>query len=73
MNKNKFTIRELAQVIEQMVAAFPAVQWGPLYYRQLEKDKSDALKNNKGNFEAMTGLSSAGTWKARTRVVDQEY
>ena len=29
--KIRFTIRELAQVIGQLVAAFPAVQWGPLF------------------------------------------
>lgn len=60
LKKKRFTVRELAQVIGQMVAAFPAVQWGPLYYRQLEKDKSEALKCNEGNFEALITLSDAG-------------
>ena len=31
-----------------MVAAFPAVLWGQLFYRKLEKQKSEALKENKG-------------------------
>ena len=55
--KKKTTIRQLAQVIGQIVAAFPAVLWGPLFYRDLEKNKSEALKKNKGNVEAWTCLS----------------
>jgi len=35
--KQSFSIRELAQVIGQLVAAFPAVFWGPLFYRDLGK------------------------------------
>ena len=41
--KKRFTIRELAQVIGQIVAAFPAAVWGPLFFRQLEKAKCTAL------------------------------
>ena len=51
------TIRQLAQTIGQMVAAFPAVLWGPLFYRELEKEKAQAVKKNKGNFEASMSLS----------------
>ena len=29
--KQKITIRELAQVIGQLVATFPVVLWGPLF------------------------------------------
>ena len=32
-SKAKCTITELAQVIGQLVAVFPAVEWGPLFYR----------------------------------------
>lgn len=59
--KKKFTIRELAQLIGQMVAAFPAVEWGPLYYRRLDKDKSEGLKNKKGDFDAVISLSQEAT------------
>lgn len=55
--KTRFSIRELAQVIGKLVVSFPGVLWGPLYYRQLEKVKSDALKKNKGDFDALTVLS----------------
>ena len=38
------TIREVAEVIGKMVGNFPGVQLGPLYYRQLESDKIEALR-----------------------------
>jgi len=55
--KQSFSIRELAQVIGQLVAAFPAVFWGPLFYRDLEKLKISALKVHKGEFEGITRLN----------------
>jgi hypothetical protein len=58
LNVKKWTIRELAQVIGQLIACFPGVLWGPLYYRKLEEEKKLALTKNKGNFDAvMTFLS----------------
>ncbi|XP_028404044.1 uncharacterized protein LOC114526666 [Dendronephthya gigantea] len=45
-------IREVAKVIGKIVASFPGVMYGPLYYRYLERDKSQALKSEKGNFDA---------------------
>ena len=33
-----------------MVSSFPGVMFGPLYFRQLERDKTEALKCNKGVF-----------------------
>lgn len=49
---NRASIRQVAQVIGLMVAAFPAVEYGKLHYRSLEMEKSSALKRNRGNFEA---------------------
>ena len=40
-----------------MVARFPELMYGPLYYRQLEIEKVAALKQNQGNFEASMILS----------------
>lgn len=40
-----------------MVASFPGVMYGPLYYRQLEIEKVAALKQSRGNFEATMNLS----------------
>jgi len=51
------TIRFLAKAIGIFVSSFPAVKFGPLHYRNLEKEKTIALKQNKGNFEATLELS----------------
>jgi hypothetical protein len=53
------TIRWVAKVIGRIVASFPGVMYGPLYYRALEHDKSLALKKAKGNFDATMSLSQA--------------
>ena len=37
------TIQDLAEVIGVLVANFPGVEFGPLHYRNLEKDKVQAL------------------------------
>lgn len=36
---DKIKIRCVAQIIGHMVSSFPAVQYGPLYYRKLDKEK----------------------------------
>lgn len=48
---SKVKIRSVAQVIGHMVASFPAVKYGPLYYRMLGGDKTTAVYvvNNMGN------------------------
>ena len=51
------TIWDVAQVIGLLVAAFPAVPHGQLYYRQLELDKSQALAVNSGDFDRPMHLS----------------
>ena len=51
------TIRSVAQIVGSMVAAFAGVQFGPLYYRQLEIDRANALKMNRGNYETHMELS----------------
>ena len=56
----KLTIRELAQLIGVLVSSFPGVQYGPLHYRSLEIVKTKALTLNKGNFDAMLTINSAG-------------
>ena len=52
------TIRQVAQLIGTLVSCFPGMEYGPLYYRHLETEKSLALKQNLGNFEARMNLSS---------------
>ena len=39
------------------MSIFPGVIHGPLFYRNLENDKTNALRQNKGNYEAPIRLS----------------
>nr|XP_054765543.1 uncharacterized protein LOC129272418 [Lytechinus pictus] len=55
LTQPKPTIRHVAHVIGNIISTFPAVQHGPLFYRNMEKEKIEALKKNKG---IMTGLWS---------------
>lgn len=57
LNTPSPTIRAVSEVIGLMVASFPGVMYGPLYYRQLEIEKVAALKQSRGNFEATMNLS----------------
>ena len=45
------TIRNVSKVIGMVVAAFPGVQYGPLHYRSLERQKTRALQENQGNYD----------------------
>lgn len=57
LKQKKLTIREVAQLIGKMVSTFPGNPYGPLYYRNLENGKIDALKCNKGDYDAFMELS----------------
>ena len=59
LTKETHRIKTVASVIGKLVAAFPAVQYGPLYYRTLEKEKTIALRNNGGHFDRKMQLSWA--------------
>ncbi|KAK2564155.1 hypothetical protein P5673_012393 [Acropora cervicornis] len=52
------TAGEVASVIGLLVSCFPAVTYGPLHYTQLEKEKSQAIKDSNGNYEAFMSLST---------------
>ena len=52
------SIREVASVMGKIVSSFPGVMHGALYYRRLEKDKSQALLRSKGDFDDSMSLSS---------------
>ena len=52
------TISEVAEGIGIIVSNFPGVQFGPLYYRSLERDKTNALIQSKGNYNARMQLSA---------------
>ena len=52
------SIRDVARVIGKIVSSLSGTSYGPLYYRALDRDKTHALKLNKGNFDAQMILSS---------------
>ena len=58
LGKYKISLRELARILGNIVASFPAVAYGPLFYRHLEREKITGLKYHKGNFEEKNRLSA---------------
>ena len=60
MNNTTITIRSLASLIGNFTAAFPAIPLGKFYYRNLERIKTRALINSKGDFDAKTEISKEG-------------
>ena len=56
-NKPKPSIQNVASVVGKIVAIFPGAQYGPLHYRELEKDKSNALRLSRGDYNANMQLS----------------
>jgi hypothetical protein len=50
-------IRLVARLIGHMVSCLPGVEFGELFYRQFEIEKSIALKSAKGNFDGYMTLS----------------
>ena len=52
----RITIRELACLIGQLIAAFLGFMHCPLQYRALERYRASAIKANKGNWEAKLAL-----------------
>ena len=68
-SKNSVTIRIVASLVGKFVSSLPASLYGPLYYRTIEAEKNNALKQNKGNYEAHMTLSQNALdevrwWKA---------
>ena len=45
------TIREVASTLGLPISNFPAAKLGPLHFRSLDMDKTEALRLNKGNFD----------------------
>ena len=58
LSKTRPVIQEVAELTGQLVATFPAVPFGRLFYRQVDIDKAKALKNACGNFNSKMTLSS---------------
>ena len=61
------TIREVSRALGYMVSSFPGVMYGPLYFRQLEREKKKtlALRSSKGDYDARMVVSD----KARKELM----
>ena len=55
---NRPLIREVAQLIGLIISTFPGAMYGPLYFRNTEGEKAEAIKLNQGNFDAAMELST---------------
>ena len=51
-------IRDIAKLVGTLVACFPAIEYGPLYYRELEKAKIIALKKSQFNYDGKISLNN---------------
>ena len=58
-NKSIATFKEVARVIGLIVASFSAVDYGQLFYRELEKEKPKALARSAGDFSAQMQVTNA--------------
>ena len=58
LHKERPTIREVASLIGFLVSCTPGVQYAELFYKQVEIDKTNALRASNGNFDSSMGLSS---------------
>ena len=56
LDSTQMTIQDLAELVGKLVASFPGVMYGPLYYRRLDNHKIQALKLACGNYQAKTVL-----------------
>ncbi len=50
-------IRDVARVLGKITSSFPGVMMGPLHYRCLDMNKTEALKNARGNYNKKMILS----------------
>jgi hypothetical protein len=50
------SIQQVASAIGKLVASFPGVMFGPLYYRNLDRDKQLALQASAGRYKAKLEL-----------------
>ena len=57
LRKERPPIREVASVVGLMVSCFPGVKHAPLFYRALENDKTDALKQTGWSHDEHTQIS----------------
>ena len=81
LKKQKISIRQVAKLVGKLVAALPGVPLGGVRYRWLDIEKTQALKEANGNFEAQMVISAGAkndiSWwmsnidKCRKNIVQQ--
>ena len=57
LRKERPQIRDVASVVGLLVSCFSEVKYAPLYYRALENDKTDALKQTGWNHDEHMQIS----------------
>ena len=57
MEKYQCTIKELSKLIGSLIATFPAVPYGQLFYRAIEERKISSLRIHHGNYDKTVKLS----------------
>ena len=60
LSKEVVKIRDVASLVGKFVSSSPVSLYGPLYYRTVERDKNQALKRARGDYEANMSLSDEG-------------
>ncbi|CAG7822314.1 unnamed protein product, partial [Allacma fusca] len=73
-SKDLITVQELAELVGTLVSASPAVPYGLLYTRHLERDKTRALHVSRGRYGHRFRLSHEAIkdllwWESRVSVV----
>ena len=63
-NRQSLSIQDLASLIGKLVASFPAVRYGLLHYRDLDRENVRALKQHRGDFQGsvVLGLRPNVSW-----------
>ena len=60
---NKAAIKKLPELIDNLFASFPAVTFGSLQYKPLEKVKINGIKYHNNNFDKKIDISYEGKTK----------
>jgi len=60
LKRDTLPIRAVAQLVGKMNSCCAGLQYGPLFYRTLENEKTAALKSSNGDFDAFMQISEAG-------------
>lgn len=57
LHEKIISIGKVASLVGLLIANNSGCKWGKLHYRDLERDKTHALKNGPGDYESFMSLS----------------